>query len=298
MEASLSRLTFSLQAALNLGEPPVALDLKVAQDEEEVICPLSVLIACPSYITSTFEGMTWEPLFPGGEGWKTRATTGRLQERDGKGQHQHHPHQHLRGRVCMERGTGLDAYRNLSMSPNPNLSVDVPDEDEIPIVGNHIASPSEGRGRPLTAPPGDRTPGGARFRPGRREGQGRPFSATPSDKCCGMKRIRPGKSEGFGRPLTALPSDHGSSPSPTKNTRLGDGSNLPADWFWCRKTDRPSSAPVLRVRRQLPSSCGWEGSVVRGKRQHKTDWRDMNLEPVRLRRGVHKIVHGPTAQVW
>ncbi|CAM9574495.1 unnamed protein product, partial [Hapterophycus canaliculatus] len=116
------------------------------------------------------------------------------------------------------------------------------------------ASPSEGCGRPLTAPPGDRTRGGmARQRPGRREGLGRPASATPSDKSSGMRRFRPGKREGFGRPVTALPSDHSGSGSPGWGSPHG---------FRCEESTRPSTAPALR--RQ--SSSNLSGSSHQGRR--------------------------------
>lgn len=49
-------LAMELQAALNLSAPPVGLRLRVAPGAEAVVCPLSVLIACPSYIASTFQG--------------------------------------------------------------------------------------------------------------------------------------------------------------------------------------------------------------------------------------------------
>lgn len=118
------------------------------------------------------------------------------------------------------------------------------------------ASPSEGCGRPLTAPPGDRTRGGmSRQRPGRREGLGRPASATPSDKSSGMRRFRPGKREGFGRPVTALPSDHS-----------GGSGCSPGGWgsphgFRCEESERPATAPALR--RQ--SSSNLRGSSQQGR---------------------------------
>lgn len=112
-------------------------------------------------------------------------------------------------------------------------------------TGGFTASPSEGCGRPLTAPPGDRTPGMTRPRPGRREGLGRPMSATPSDKSFGMRRMRPGKSEGFGRPVTALPSDHSRSGSPAWGSPHGfrcEESTTPED----ARARRPATAPALR----------------------------------------------------
>lgn len=53
-----SSLALELQAALNLDTPPVGLRLRVAPGTEAVVCPLSVLIACPSYIATTFQGET------------------------------------------------------------------------------------------------------------------------------------------------------------------------------------------------------------------------------------------------
>lgn len=49
-------LALNLQAALNLATPPVGLRLRVAPGTEAVVCPLSVLVACPSYIATTFQG--------------------------------------------------------------------------------------------------------------------------------------------------------------------------------------------------------------------------------------------------
>lgn len=51
-------LALELQAALNLATPPVGLRLRVAQGTEAVVCPLSVLIACPAYIATNFQGET------------------------------------------------------------------------------------------------------------------------------------------------------------------------------------------------------------------------------------------------
>lgn len=51
-------LALELQAALNLVTPPVGLRLRVAPGTEAVVCPLSVLIACPAYIASNFQGET------------------------------------------------------------------------------------------------------------------------------------------------------------------------------------------------------------------------------------------------
>lgn len=112
------------------------------------------------------------------------------------------------------------------------------------------SSPSEGCGRPLTAPPGDRTRGLPRQRPSRREGLGRPMSATPSDKSFGMQRFRPGKSEGFGRPVTALPSDHSESGSPAWGLRSPSG-------FRCDESAevvRPATAPAFAASFRLHSS--------------------------------------------
>ena len=38
------------------------------------------------------------------------------------------------------------------------------------------------------------------MRPSKTEGKGRPMTAFPSDKSNGMRRLRPGKREGVGRP--------------------------------------------------------------------------------------------------
>lgn len=51
-----SSIAFDLQAALNLASPPVGLQLHVAPGAETVVCPLSMLVACPSYIATTFQG--------------------------------------------------------------------------------------------------------------------------------------------------------------------------------------------------------------------------------------------------
>lgn len=51
-------LALELQAALDLATPPVGLRLRVAPGTEAVVCPLSVLIACPAYIASNFQGKT------------------------------------------------------------------------------------------------------------------------------------------------------------------------------------------------------------------------------------------------
>lgn len=127
------------------------------------------------------------------------------------------------------------------------------------------ASPAEECGRPLTAPPGDRSLGRSRPRPGRREGLGRPLSATPSDKSFGMRRLRPGKSEGFGRPVTALPSDHSGSGSPAwggspHGFRCEDTTTQQDDAVTAR---RPSTAPAVStsgLRRQ--SSSNLSGSQL------------------------------------
>ena len=118
------------------------------------------------------------------------------------------------------------------------------------------ASPSEGCGRPLTAPPGDRTRGMPRPRPGRREGLGRPMSATPSDKSFGMRRLRPEKSEGFGRPTTALPSDHSGSGSPAWGLRSPRGFRCEDGMAMGTEGARPATAPafVSGPHRRLSSS--------------------------------------------
>lgn len=66
-----SSIAFDLQAALNLASPPVGLQLHVAPGAEAVVCPLSVLVACPSYIATTFQGentFKFAPQTRGGEG--------------------------------------------------------------------------------------------------------------------------------------------------------------------------------------------------------------------------------------
>ncbi|GMH91820.1 hypothetical protein TrVE_jg14399 [Triparma verrucosa] len=61
-------------------------------------------------------------------------------------------------------------------------------------------------GRPLSAPSSQRrsspitTTSPTLLRPGKTEGKGRPMSANPSDKSNGMRRHRPGRREGGGRP--------------------------------------------------------------------------------------------------
>lgn len=49
-------LALSLQAALNLATPPVGLRLRVVQGTEAVVCPLRLLVTCPAYIATTFQG--------------------------------------------------------------------------------------------------------------------------------------------------------------------------------------------------------------------------------------------------
>lgn len=81
----------------------------------------------------------------------------------------------------------------------------------------------EGRGRPLTAPPSDKTQGIARFRPTRREGHGRPLTAIPSDKTHGGRRLRPNRQEGHGRPMSAAPSTlRGTGAAQWRVSPLGD----------------------------------------------------------------------------
>lgn len=122
------------------------------------------------------------------------------------------------------------------------------------------ASPSEGCGRPLTAPPGDRTRGMPRPRPGRREGLGRPMSATPSDKSFGMRRLRPEKSEGFGRPTTALPSDHSGSGSPAWGLRSPRGFRCEDSMGMDVEGARPATAPAFVSGPHRRSSSGLSGS--------------------------------------
>lgn len=59
-------LAVELQAALNLSRPPVGLSRRAAPGADAVVCPLCMLVACPSYITTTFQGMSCVPLFEGG----------------------------------------------------------------------------------------------------------------------------------------------------------------------------------------------------------------------------------------
>lgn len=130
------------------------------------------------------------------------------------------------------------------------------------------ASPSEGCGRPLTAPPGDRTRGMPRPRPGRREGLGRPMSATPSDKSCGMRRLRPEKSEGFGRPTTALPSDHSGSGSLAWGLQSPRGFRCEDNMGMGMEGARPATAPafVSCPHRRSPSTLSGSrgiGAVAR-----------------------------------
>ena len=60
-------------------------------------------------------------------------------------------------------------------------------------------------GRPLSAPSSQRrsspiTTSNMLMRPSKTEGKGRPMTANPSDKSNGIRRLRPGKREGVGRP--------------------------------------------------------------------------------------------------
>ncbi|CAB1098611.1 unnamed protein product [Ectocarpus sp. CCAP 1310/34] len=226
LERDTATLALELQAALNLSTPPVGLRLRVAPGAQAVICPLSAVIACPSYIATAYQGMSWFPLLEGGGD-----------------DHQEAPP----NAPPATPQTQLPAPPSDDPLLPPPLGS--PLEHELSFLatgGGSTASPSEGCGRPLTAPPGDRTRGMTRPRPGRREGLGRPMSATPSDKSFGMRWIRPGKSEGFGRPVTALPSDHSHSGSPAWGSPHG---------FQCEETAattpedagarRPATAPAL-----------------------------------------------------
>lgn len=145
-------------------------------------------------------------------------------------------------------------------------------EEEMSILARcgSTASPSEGWGRPLTAPPGDRTRGVPEQRPARREGSGRPMSATPSDKFFGMRRVRPGKREGSGRPVSAVPSDHSSSRSPA--WKLGspggfgcesyskiDERRIRDDSYFGR---RPVTAPINPIELSRPVSSPLSGSAL------------------------------------
>lgn len=223
-----SLLALQLQAALNLSRPPVGLSLRVAPGEEAVVCPLSVLIVCPSHISTIFPGMSWTPLLEGGgpDDLPSPPT---------------HTHQQSPVRPPPAAPSNLEVPRPGSTTttngatvplprPGSPLKVLVPDQD-FSAWGTFgsTASPSEGWGRPLTAPPGNQTGGVSRPRPSRREGLGRPMSATPSDKSSGIRRMRPGKREGHGRPVSALPSDHSGSWSPVCGLR-GSPSG-----FWCRE---------------------------------------------------------------
>ncbi|CAM9265164.1 unnamed protein product [Ascophyllum nodosum] len=194
-----SSIAVDVQAALNLAKPPVGLRLRVAEGADAIVCPMSVLLACPSYIAKTFQGMSWVPLMEGED------NTGVINDDVN---------------VLPPPPPPADSpipppTADSHMPPPPADSpmpppLRSPIEPDIPFLElcGSTASPSEGRGRPLTAPPSDRGRFMLRPRPGKREGHGRPLSATPSDKSFGMRRIRPAKREGFGRPLTALPSDH------------------------------------------------------------------------------------------
>lgn len=228
-----SSIAIDLQAALNLARPPVGLRLLVAPGTEAVVCPLSVLVACPSYIATTFQGMSWIPLM------------------EGAGDDD----------VAGDDTSDLPPVPTDPLLPPPLGS---PLERAMPSLTHcqSTASPSEGCGRPLTAPPGDRNRGMLRPRPTRREGLGRPMSATPSDKSFGMRRLRPGKSEGFGRPVTALPSDHSGSGSPAWGLHSPSG-------FRCEESAedvRPATAPAFAAAlRRRPSSnlAGSRGNPLR-----------------------------------
>lgn len=189
-----SSIALDLQAALNLSRPPVGLCLRASPGEDAVVFPLSVLIACPSYITTAFRGRSWVPLLEGGEEDEPWAPP---------------PSEPAFLSPVDVASTGEFPPRGSSP-----LKIGVPDQDLSMLVGcGSNASPSEGWGRPLTAPPGDRTRGVQRPRPGRREGLGRPLSATPSDKWFGSHCVRPGVNDGFARPAWA--------PSPSRGNSAG-----------------------------------------------------------------------------
>eukprot|EP00752_Nemacystus_decipiens_P012676 g11229.t1 len=251
-------LALNLQAALNLATPPVGLRLRVAPGGEAVVCPLSVLVACPSYIATTFQGMSWFPLLEGG---------------DDDIQTNNTPPTAAAGAAASPAASPAASIR----PPEPPAQdpllpppLGSPLEHDLSfLTAGSAASPAEGCGRPLTAPPGDRSLGRSRPRPGRREGLGRPLSATPSDKSFGMRRLRPAKSEGFGRPVTALPSDHSGSGSPAwggspHGFRCEDTSQLDAAAAAATAGGgrRPSTAPAVGasgLRRQPSSNLSGSG---------------------------------------
>lgn len=215
MLSEVSSIALDLQAALNLSTPPVGLRLRGATDTDAVVCPLSMLAACPSYIATKFQGMSWVPIMKQDDEGSTEAK---------------------------------DDESNMPPLPT-QLGSPIGELEISPLEHcGSTASPSEGWGRPLTAPSGDQGRGiMLRQRPSRREGLGRPLSATPSDKSRGMHRIRPAKSEGFTRPSTALLSANSSFSSP--------------HGFRCDETSeeiRPFTAPVLETRflRQSPLLSG------------------------------------------
>ncbi|CAM9380523.1 unnamed protein product [Ectocarpus fasciculatus] len=224
LERDTATIALELQAALNLSKPPVGLILRVAPGAQAVICPLSAVIACPSYIATAFQGMSWFPLLEGGGD-----------------DHQEAP-PNAPPATPQAQLTGPPSDDPLLPPP---LGSPLDHDLSFLSTGGFTASPSDAFGRPLTAPPGDRTRGVARSRPGHREGVDRPMSATPSDKSFGMRRVRPGKSEGFGRPVTALPSDHSRSDSPAWGSPHGfrcEGTTTPED----AGARRPATAPALR----------------------------------------------------
>lgn len=185
----------ALQAALNLSRVPLALCLRTLPGEDSVVCPLSMLIACPSFIATTFRGMSWAPLLP----WEEDAPPSR-------------PLDNPPTTPTHTSGARASSPHRTESAP---LKVTVPEQD-IPVCMTYgpTASVSEGWGRPLTAPPGDRTRGMSRPRPSRREGLGRPMSATPSDKPMGMLRARLDKSNSSEEPVVAPSREHGSCINP------------------------------------------------------------------------------------
>lgn len=207
----ISSLAFELQVALNLSRLPVGLSLRVAPGEDPVVCPLSVLIVCPSQISTTFQGMSWTPLFQGGGPDDPPPPATAVYQHPCHGppiapDPDPDPDPDL-GQLAINMIDG-----GIQLRPGSPLKLVVPDQI-FPLWGTlgSTVSPSEGCGRPLTAPPSDQHCGVSPSRPSRGEGLGRPISATPSDKSFGMGRFRPGRTECFKRPVSAQPSDHSGS---------------------------------------------------------------------------------------
>lgn len=233
-----SSIACDLQAALNLSRPPVGLRLQVPPGTDPVLCPLSVLVVCPTVIASTFQGMSWVPMLEGGEDEESVDDD-------------------LPSPPPTDDAVRHEATIGSPLPPplGSPLKVTVPDQDlSLLVNAGSTASPAEGYGRPLTAPAGDRTRGRPRPRPSRREGQGRPSSATPSDKSFGMRQLRPGKSEGYGRPYSALPSDHSGSGTPAwRRVSLGSPHGFGCDEH-VEDDARPATAPAFAALRRRSSS--------------------------------------------